>query len=114
MVVTYKAKVTLTDSLKYPHIAHLSHIGSRENGQKPIGTKAHLDKNPLDNITVVKSPLLNLTAHFLKNGLKSIMKLLTLIRLALLLQGKSHMQCVFTGIIISRVCCDKQLNLGAY
>ena len=45
-----------------------------------------------------------------KNGLKSFIKLLTLIRL--LLQGKSHMQCVFTDIIISPACCDKQLNLG--
>ena len=38
------------------------------------------------------------------------MKLLTLIRLSL--QGKSHLQCVFTNIIISPVCCDKQLNSG--
>ena len=36
--------------------------------------------------------------------------MLTLIRL--LLQGKSHLQCGFTDIIISPVCCDKQLNLG--
>ena len=45
-----------------------------------------------------------------KNRYKSFIKLLTLIRL--LHSGKSHLQCVFTDIIISPVCCDKQLNLG--
>ena len=29
MVVTYKVKVTLNDSLEYSHVAYLSHIGSR-------------------------------------------------------------------------------------
>ena len=66
----------------------------RGNGQKPT----------------VQSPLLNLAgwtkAHFFeKNSFKSFIKLLTLIRL--LLQGKSHMQCIFTNIINSPVCCDK-------
>ena len=37
----------------------------------------------------------------------SFLKLLTLIRL--LLQGKSHLQCVFTDIIISTVYCDNNL-----
>ena len=41
---------------------------------------------------------------------KSFIKQFTLIRL--LLQGISHMQCVFTDIIISPECCDKQLNWG--
>ena len=45
-----------------------------------------------------------------KKRFKSFIKLLTLIRL--LLQRKSHLQCVFTNIIISPVCRDKQLNLG--
>ena len=50
-------------------------------------------------------------AHFFeKKRFKSFIKLLTLIRL--LLQGKSRLQCAFTDIIISPVCCDKQLNLG--
>ena len=60
----------------------------RGNGQKPT----------------VQSPLPNLAgwtkAHFFeKNRFKSFIKLLTLIRL--LLQGKSHMQCIFTNIINS-------------
>ena len=61
------------------------------------------------------SGALNLTgrtkAHFFeKNRFKSYIKLLTLIRL--LLHGKLHLQCVFTDIFISPVCCDKQLNFG--
>ena len=54
-----------------------------------------------------------LPAFLTRNEKKSkyFIKLLTLIRL--LPQGKSHLQCVFTDIIIiSPVCCDKQLNLG--
>ena len=69
-------------------------------------TKAHWDKsplgqNPLDNIPLIKTPLLNLvgwTKAHLKNRLKSFIKLLTLSRL--LLRGKSHLQCVFTDKII--------------
>ena len=80
------------------------------NGQNPTGAKADYWKYP-----TVKSPLLNLAgwtkAHFFENNrFKSFIKLLTLIRL--LLQGKSHLKCVFTDIIISPVYCDKQLNLG--
>ena len=87
------------------------HIGMH-SGER---TKAHWDKSPLDNTPLDKSPLLNLAgwtkAHFFeKNRLKSFIKLLTLIRL--LLQSKSHLQCIFTDIITSPVCCDKQLNLG--
>ena len=68
------------------------------------------DKSPLDIIPVDKSPLLNLAGWTTPTSLKSIIKLLTLIRL--LFQGKSHLQCIFTDNIISRVCCDKQLNFG--
>ena len=83
-------------------------------------TKAHWDKSPLGQkptgqYPTGQKPLLNLAgwtkAHFFeKDEFKSCIKLLTLIRL--LLQGKSHLQCVFTDIIISPECCDKQLNLG--
>ena len=46
-----------------------------------------------------------------KNRFKSFIKQFTLIRL--LLQGISHLQCVFTDIMyIFPVFCDKQLNLG--
>ena len=67
------------------------------NGQKPTGTKAHLDKSQVDNISLDKSPLLNLAgwtkAHFFgKNRFKSFIKLLTLI--SLLLSGlAAHAVC---------------------
>ena len=76
-----------------------SPLGQKPTGQYPTGQKPTAKFGRVD-----KSPLLK------KNRLKSIIKLSTLIRL--LLQGKSHLQCVFTDIIIARVCCDKQLNLG--
>ena len=76
-----------------------SPLGQKPTGQYPTGQKPTAKFGRVD-----KSPLLK------NNRLKSIIKLLTLIRL--LLQGKSHLQCVFTHKIISRACCDKQLNLG--
>ena len=75
-----------------------SPLGQKPTGQYPTGQKPTAKFGRVD-----KSPLL-------KNRLKSVLQLLTLIRQ--LLQGKSQLQCVFTDIIISRVCCNKQLNLG--
>ena len=71
-----------------------SPLGQKPTGQKPTALFGRVDKSPL----------------FEKKWFKSFIKLLTLIRL--LLQGKSHMQCVFTDIIISPDCYDKQLNKG--
>ena len=78
-------------------------------GQKPTRTKAHWTISHWTKAHCLiwqggQKPT------SLKKKFKSFINLLTLIRL--LLQGKSHLQCVFTDIIISPVCCDKQLNLG--
>ena len=78
-------------------------------GQNPTRTKAH---RTISHGTKAHC-LIWQGGHkptFLKeNRVMSFIKLLTLIRQ--LLQGKSHLQCVFTDIIIC-ICCDKQLNLG--
>ena len=84
-------------------------MGKSPLGQKPTRTKAHWTISHWTKVTakfgrVDKSPL------FEKNRFKSFMKLITLTRL--LIQGKSHLQCVFTEFIISPVYCDKQLNLS--
>ena len=96
-------------------IQYLIRLRSKFTCTVDVRTKAHWDKSPLGQKPtgqkptalfgrVDKSPLLK------KMGLSLFKTVLTLIRL--LLQGKLHMQCVFTDIIISPVCCDKQLNLG--
>ena len=78
-------------------------------GQKPTRTKAHWTISHWTKAHCLiwqggQKPT------SLKKRFKSFIKLLTLIRL--LLQGRSHLQSVFTEIIIYPVCCDKQLNLG--
>ena len=79
--------------------------------QKPTRTKAHWTISHWTKAHCLIWQGGQKPTSLKKNRFQSFIKLLTLIRL--LLQGISHLQCVFTDIIIIfPVCCDKQLNLG--